>query len=43
MILLVTRMDGTSAEVVTKRVYLELTATTSRERHFHKERDLVSN
>jgi hypothetical protein len=34
--LLGTRLGGTSAEVVTKSVYLKLLATTSRERHFRK-------
>ena len=41
--LLGTRVGGTSAEVVTKRVYLKLPATTIRERHFRKERDLGSH
>jgi hypothetical protein len=41
--LLGTRAGGTSAEVVTKSIYLELLATTSRERHFRKERNLSSN
>ena len=41
--LLGTRVGGTSAEVVTKRVYLKLLAPTSRERHFRKDRDLDSN
>jgi hypothetical protein len=41
--LLGTRVDGASAEVVTKRVYLKPPATTSREQHFRKERDLDSN
>jgi hypothetical protein len=41
--LLGTRVGGTSAEVVTKRIYLQLLATTSRERHFRKERDVGSN
>ena len=41
--LLGTRVGSTSAEVVTKSVYLKLLAPTSRERHFRKERDLGSN
>jgi hypothetical protein len=41
--LLGTRVGGTSAEVVTKRIYLELFATTTRERYFRKERNLGPN
>jgi hypothetical protein len=36
-------VGGTSAEVVNKSIYLKLLATTSRERYFHKERNLGSN
>ena len=41
--LLGTRVGGTSGEVVTKRIYLELLATTTGEWYFHKERNLGSN
>jgi hypothetical protein len=40
--LLGTRVGGTSAEVVPKRIDLKLPTTTSREMYFHKERDLGS-
>ena len=38
-----TRVKGTSGEVVPKRIDLKLPATTIRERHFQKERDLGSH
>ncbi len=41
--LLGTRVGGTSAKVITKSIYLELLATTTRERYFRKERNLGSN
>ncbi len=43
VILLDTRVGGTSVEVVTKRIYLELFAGTVRECHVSKERNLVSS
>jgi hypothetical protein len=43
VITLDTRVDGTSAEVVTRCDYLKLLATTSRESYFRKDRDLDSN
>ena len=41
--LLDTRVGGTRAEVVTKRVYLKLPETTSRERYFRQEWNVRSN
>ena len=37
------RGDGTSGKVITKNIYVELHVTTSRERYFHKERNLCFN
>ena len=41
--LLDTRMGGTSVEVITKSIYLELFPTTTREWHFRKEWNVGSN